>query len=81
MQITHQCLQNASTLVVAEHNGESVAPITYNALETASQIGGDVTAVLVGPDCSKVQNVHLPSPSTCDVYQSIFCHVCRWLRS
>ncbi len=47
-------VRNASTLVVAEHNGESVTPITYNTLSAAKEIGGDITALLVGEDCSKV---------------------------
>lgn len=41
-------------MIVAEHDGDSVIPITYNALAAAKEIGGDVAALLVGPDCSKV---------------------------
>ncbi|XP_064391224.1 electron transfer flavoprotein subunit alpha, mitochondrial-like [Halichondria panicea] len=47
-------VRDASTLVVVEHNGDTVMPITYNTLSAAKEIGGDVTALLVGEDCSKV---------------------------
>ncbi len=47
-------MRDASTLVVVEHNGDTVMPITYNTLSAAKEIGGDVTALLVGEDCSKV---------------------------
>lgn len=46
--------RDASTLVVAEHNGDSVTPITYNALSAAREIGGDITTLVMGEDCSKV---------------------------
>lgn len=46
--------RDASSLVVAEHNGESVIPLTYNTLAAARQLGGDVTALVAGPDCGKV---------------------------
>ena len=47
-------VRNASTLVLVEHNGEKVAAITYNAIAAATQIGGSVSALVLGPDCSKV---------------------------
>lgn len=47
-------VRNASTLVLVEHNGEKVAAITYNAIAAAIQIGGSVSALVLGPDCSKV---------------------------
>lgn len=46
--------RNASTLVLADHNCESVGPATYNTITAAKQLGGDVTALVCGPDCSKV---------------------------
>ena len=46
--------RDASTLVVAEHNGDSVTPITYNALTAAREVGGDIATLVVGEDCSKV---------------------------
>lgn len=46
--------RNASTLVLADHNCESVNPVTYNTITAAKQLGGDITALVCGPDCSKV---------------------------
>jgi electron transfer flavoprotein alpha subunit len=46
--------RDASSLVIAEHNGESVVPLTYNAIAAARQLGGDITALVAGPDCGKV---------------------------
>jgi len=42
-----------STLVIAEHNNEALAPITRNTLTAASKIGGDVSVLVVGENCSK----------------------------
>ena len=49
-----QLSRNASSLVVVEHNGEAVNPITYNAISAAKQLGGDVTALVAGDSCTKV---------------------------
>ena len=46
--------RDASSLVVAEHDGETVVPLTYNAIAAARQLGGDVAALVAGPDCGKV---------------------------
>lgn len=46
--------RNGSSLVIAEHNGESVVPLTYNTISAARELGGDVTALVAGPDCGKV---------------------------
>ena len=46
--------REASSLVIAEHNGESVIPLTYNTITAARELGGDVTALVAGPDCGKV---------------------------
>ena len=40
--------------MIAEHDGETVTPITYNALVAAGQLKGSVTVLVAGPDCSKV---------------------------
>lgn len=40
--------------MLADHNCESVSPATYNTITAAKQLGGDVTALVCGPDCSKV---------------------------
>ena len=47
--------RDASSLVVAEHDGESVVPLTYNTIAAARELGGDVTALVAGPDCGKVR--------------------------
>lgn len=38
----------------ADHNGDTVNPLTYNTITAAKQLGGDVTALVCGSDCSKV---------------------------
>ena len=48
--------RNASTLVIAEHDSNTVVPLTYNAIAAAKQIGGDVAVLLAGKDCSKVDH-------------------------
>ena len=49
-----QSQRDASSLVIVEHNGESVVPLTYNTITAARELGGDVTALVAGPDCGKV---------------------------
>ncbi|XP_012257426.1 electron transfer flavoprotein subunit alpha, mitochondrial [Athalia rosae] len=43
-----------STLVIAEHNNETLSTITQNALTAARQIGGDVTVLVAGTKCGPV---------------------------
>lgn len=43
-----------STLVVAEHNNEKLTPITLNAITAASKLGGDVSCLVAGTNCTKV---------------------------
>lgn len=43
-----------STLVIAEHNNESLAPITCNTLSAAKKIGGDITVLVAGTKCDAV---------------------------
>jgi len=43
-----------STLVIAEHNNESLTPVTLNAVTAATQLGGDVSCLVVGSQCAKV---------------------------
>jgi len=40
-----------STLVIAEHNNETLAPITQNALAAAKKIGGEITVLVAGTKC------------------------------
>ncbi len=54
MNFCFQLSRNASSLVVVEHNGESVIPITYNAISAAKQLGGDITALVAGDNCTKI---------------------------
>ena len=48
--------RNASTLVVAEHNGEKLTPITLNAVTAAARVGGEVAALIAGENCGPVSN-------------------------
>ncbi|XP_053679288.1 electron transfer flavoprotein subunit alpha, mitochondrial isoform X2 [Anopheles nili] len=43
-----------STLVVAEHNNESLNPITANAVTAAKKLGGDVTVLVAGTKVGSV---------------------------
>ncbi|OAD59378.1 Electron transfer flavoprotein subunit alpha, mitochondrial [Eufriesea mexicana] len=43
-----------STLVIAEHNNESLSPITCNTLSAAKKIGGDITVLVAGTKCDTV---------------------------
>ncbi|XP_055906824.1 electron transfer flavoprotein subunit alpha, mitochondrial [Eupeodes corollae] len=59
--ILHRC---KSTLVVAEHNNETLNPVTLNTITAAKKIGGDVTVLVAGTKCgpaseavSKIQGV------------------------
>lgn len=42
-----------STLVIAEHNNETLAPVTLNALTAAAKLG-DVSCLVAGENCGKV---------------------------
>lgn len=43
-----------STLVIAEHNNETLGPITQNSITAAKQIGYDVTVLVAGTKCGAV---------------------------
>ncbi|XP_060770825.1 electron transfer flavoprotein subunit alpha, mitochondrial [Neoarius graeffei] len=43
-----------STLVVAEHNNDTLTPITLNAITAASKLGGEVSCLVAGTNCAKV---------------------------
>jgi len=49
-----------STLVVLEHNNEEVTSDSLKTVTAARQLGGDVTALVLGSDCSKAA-VHAAS--------------------
>ena len=59
--------RDASSLVIAEHNGKNVVPITYNTISAARELGGDVTALVAGPDCGKVV-LYCPIPNSITMY-------------
>jgi len=43
-----------STLVVAEHNNETLTPITLNAITAASKMGGEISCLVAGTKCGSV---------------------------
>uniref|UniRef100_A0A8C5MKH2 Electron transfer flavoprotein subunit alpha n=1 Tax=Leptobrachium leishanense TaxID=445787 RepID=A0A8C5MKH2_9ANUR len=43
-----------STLVIAEHDTQQVTPITLSAITAAKQLGGDVSCLVAGTNCTKV---------------------------
>uniref|UniRef100_H0ZUB1 Electron transfer flavoprotein subunit alpha n=1 Tax=Taeniopygia guttata TaxID=59729 RepID=H0ZUB1_TAEGU len=46
--------RSQSTLVVAEHNNESLTPITLNTITAAKSLGGEVSCLVAGTSCDKV---------------------------
>lgn len=40
--------------MLAEHDGGTVSPNFYSTVSAAKQLGGEITALVCGPDCSKV---------------------------
>lgn len=40
--------------MIAEHNNDTVLPITQNALTAAKKIGGDITILVAGTKCGPV---------------------------
>lgn len=44
---TSRALNQAKLLVVADHNNETVTPITFNAIAAANKIGGDIDLLLI----------------------------------
>lgn len=43
-------------MVVAEHNNDKLTPITLNAITAAKKLGGDVSCLVAGTDCTKVSS-------------------------
>jgi len=43
-----------STLVIAEHDNNQLTPITLNAITAAKQLGGEVSCLVAGSQCSSV---------------------------
>jgi len=46
--------RSQSTLVLAEHNNETLNPCTLNAITAASQLGGEVHCLVAGSSCGAV---------------------------
>ncbi|KAK9497572.1 hypothetical protein O3M35_004271 [Rhynocoris fuscipes] len=42
-----------STLIIAEHDNEKILPITRNAISAATKIGGEISVLVAGENCSK----------------------------
>ncbi|XP_063730182.1 electron transfer flavoprotein subunit alpha, mitochondrial isoform X1 [Eleginops maclovinus] len=53
-QLTGILQRFQSTLVVAEHNNDTLTPITLNAITAASKLGGEVTCLVAGTNCAQV---------------------------
>ncbi|KAM3870446.1 electron transfer flavoprotein subunit alpha, mitochondrial [Diretmus argenteus] len=53
-QLTSLLQRFQSTLVVAEHSNDTLTPVTLSAITAASKLGGDVSCLVAGTDCSKV---------------------------
>ncbi|OWR48009.1 electron transfer flavoprotein subunit alpha, mitochondrial [Danaus plexippus] len=49
--LSSQLRRLQSTLIVAEHNNESLLPATQNALNAAKKIGGEVSVLVAGTKC------------------------------
>ena len=54
LQAPNLCRNASSCLVLADHSNGDVNPATYSTISAAKQLGGDITALVCGPDCSKV---------------------------
>lgn len=50
-QLSNQFKRFQSTLIVAEHNNETLLPITKNVLTAAKKLGGDISVLVVGTKC------------------------------
>lgn len=42
------------TLVIAEHNNETLTPVTLNAITAAKHLGGEVSCLVAGTSCDKI---------------------------
>lgn len=44
---TTQILDKAKTLVIADHNNETITPITFNTIAAANKVGGEIDLLLI----------------------------------
>lgn len=61
----------SSTLVIAEHDCTDVMPLTYNSICAAKQLGGDISVLVVGKDCSSVSRYTSSKYDTCMIMSSV----------
>ena len=55
LSLQHNLFQRfQSTLVVVEHNNDKLTPITLNAITAANKVGGEVSCLVAGTNCTKV---------------------------
>ncbi|XP_067000832.1 electron transfer flavoprotein subunit alpha, mitochondrial [Anabrus simplex] len=54
LQLSLQLKRLQSTLVIAEHNNEKLAPITQSALTAAKKLGGEISVLVAGTKCGPV---------------------------
>lgn len=65
LRVFSQLHRFQSTLVIAEHNNNTLTPITRNAITAAKAIGGDVSVLVAGKKCGPVSisfATHSPMP-------------------
>ncbi|XP_051838399.1 electron transfer flavoprotein subunit alpha, mitochondrial [Antechinus flavipes] len=53
-RVTASTLRFQSTLVIAEHVNDTLAPITLNAITAATRVGGEVSCLVAGTKCDKI---------------------------
>ena len=46
-----------STLVIAEHNNETLTAVTQNTITAARKLGGDITVLVAGTKCGPVSKL------------------------
>ncbi|WP_234496662.1 electron transfer flavoprotein subunit alpha/FixB family protein [Vibrio maritimus] len=56
-------------LVIAEHDNNNIAPDTLKALNAASQLGGAVSVLVIGHQCSSVTDTLIGAAGVSQVYQ------------
>lgn len=49
--LSSQLRRLQSTLVIAEHNNETLSAVTQNTLSAAKKIGGDISVLVAGTKC------------------------------
>lgn len=53
--------------MVAEHSNDKLTPITLSAITAASKLGGEVSCLVAGTNCTKVGNTLDSRPSILSV--------------